>query len=103
MSLATKYYLKGSSEEEANQALINAFGQLEDHPILQGENHFILIVGVIYHPTGKVNIDEQGTFITETYPLEGWHFNIQMIDQELPASLIPFVIPTPSTPTLDFA
>ena len=49
-------------------------------------------VGVIYKPTGVMLSNQNGEQQPEVQSVSGYHFNIRMIDDVLPASLAPFCI-----------
>jgi hypothetical protein len=52
-------------------------------------------IGVIYQPTGEMLQGEDGEY-PEMAPIEGWHVNVRLIDEDADA-LAPFAV-TPTNP-----
>ena len=71
-------------------------------------SHSLDIIGVIHLPTGEdITVEatddmEEHTY-PETAPIDGWHANLLLHGEELPASLTSFVIEAPSAPVRRFA
>ena len=111
-------YLKAADEATFNQAVVDAgWTYQEAVPESDGDvtvtnyytsTHSLDVIGIIHVETG--NIIEQ-TFadgedtieVPEMAPIDGWHANLLLHGEELPASLEPFVIDAPSTPVRKFA
>ena len=55
-------------------------------------------IGVIHKPTGVMLKHGDGTEYPETAPLDGWHVNVWLLDDEDGAALQPYVV-MPSTPS----
>ena len=70
--------------------------------------HSLDIIGVIYVETGEtITVEatddmEEHTY-PETAPIDGWHANLLLHGEELPASLTSFVIEAPTAPVRRFA
>ena len=69
--------------------------------------HSLDVIGVIHVETGNMLTGEGPDGDTFEYPemapIDGWHANLLLHGEELPASLEPFVIEAPSTPHRKFA
>ena len=71
-------------------------------------SHSLDIIGVVHLPTGEdITVEatddmEEHTY-PETAPIDGWHANLLLHGEELPASLTSFVIEAPSAPVRRFA
>ena len=70
--------------------------------------HSLDIIGVIHSETGEtITVEatddmEEHTY-PETAPIDGWHANLLLHGEELPASLTSFVIEAPTAPVRRFA
>ena len=70
--------------------------------------HSLDIIGVIHAETGEtITVEatddmEEHTY-PETAPIDGWHANLLLHGEELPASLTSFVIEAPTAPVRRFA
>jgi len=53
-------------------------------------------IGIIYKPTGETLLGEDGEY-PEMAPIEGWHVNVRLLDDEDGTPLEPFKV-EPSTP-----
>lgn len=108
-------YLKADNEEVFSQALDEAgwtYTEVVDEESTISiscytATHSLDIIGMINVETGNIlsNTDDEGTVYEypEMAPIEGWHANLLLHGEELPASLEPFVIEAPSTPHRKFA
>ena len=112
-------YLKSADEATFNQAVVDAGWTYEE--VTDPENvevtetvvnyytatHSLDVIGVIYVETGNMLTGEGPDGETFEYPemvpIEGWHANLLLHGEELPAALEPFVIEAPSTPHRKFA
>ena len=65
--------------------------------------HSLDVIGVIHVETGNMLTDDNGGEYPEMEPIDGWHANLLLHGEELPAALEPFVIEAPSTPHRKFA
>jgi len=70
--------------------------------------HSLDIIGVIHLPTGEdITVGATDDMEEHTYPemeaIAGWHVNLLLHGEELPASLTSFVIEAPSAPVRRFA
>jgi len=59
--------------------------QLEGDPYLVTATHdySIDVVGTIYRPTGSTLTDDEGNEYPETAPLDGWHVNLRLLNDEM--------------------
>jgi hypothetical protein len=110
-------YLKAADEATFNQAVVDAgWTYQEAGPESDDEvtvtnyytaTHSLDVIGVIHVETGNMLTHEDSDGETFEYPemapVEGWHANLLLHGEELPASLEPFVIEAPSTPHRRFA
>lgn len=110
-------YLKAADEATFNQAVVDAgWTYQEAVPESDGEvtvtnyytaAHSLDVIGVIHVETGNMlsSTGDEGTVYEypEMEPIEGWHANLLLHGEELPAALEPFVIEAPSTPHRRFA
>jgi len=110
-------YLKAADEATFNQAVVDAgWTYQEAVPESDGEvtvtnyytaTHSLDVIGVIHVETGNMLTHEDSGGETFEYPemapVEGWHANLLLHGEELPASLEPFVIEAPSRPHRRFA
>ena len=110
-------YLKAADEETLNQAVVDA-GWTYQEAVPESEDevtvtnyytatHSLDVIGTIHVETGNMLTDEGPDGETFEYPemapIDGWHANLLLHGEELPASLEPFVIEAPSTPVRKFA
>lgn len=67
------YTLKFQTEAAANEVLSTTVDGVtsSNYP-----GHSIDVIGVIYKPTGKMLISEEGSY-PEMAPVEGWHVNVR--------------------------
>jgi hypothetical protein len=106
-------YLKAADEATFNQAVVDAGWTYQEAAAeSDGEvtvtnyytaTHSLDVIGVIHVETGNMLTDDNGGEYPEMEPIEGWHANLLLHGEELPASLEPFVIEAPSTPHRKFA
>ena len=118
-------YLKAADEATFDQAVIDAGWAWEDEYAMDidgnptenlirsaGTNyynstHSLDVIGVIHVETGNMltgeGLDGETFEYPEMAPIEGWHANLLLHGEELPAALEPFVIEAPSTPHRKFA
>jgi hypothetical protein len=106
-------YLKAADEATFNQAVVDAgWTYQEAAPESDDEvtvtnyytaTHSLDVIGVIHVETGNMLTDDNGGEYPEMAPIEGWHANLLLHGEELPAALEPFVIEAPSTPHRRFA
>ena len=83
------YFLKFQDEQEANSTLYGEDGT----PLAAA----IDIIGTIWKPTGVMLTAEDGSEVSETAPIEGFHVNVRT--PEPVEALEPFrVDPEPITP-----
>lgn len=108
-------YLKAADEATFNQAVVDAGWTYEE--VTDPENvevtetvvnyytatHSLDVIGTIYVETGNMLTDDNGGEYPEMAPIEGWHANLLLHGEELPAALEPFVIEAPSRPHRKFA
>lgn len=113
-------YLKATDKETFDQAIADAGWSYEE--VVDPENdeatttivdqytttHSLDIIGLIHMPTGNMLTHEghdggPEQEYPEMAPIDGWHANLLLHGEELPASLEPFVIEAPSTPHRKFA
>ena len=108
-------YLKAADEATFDQAVVDAGWTYEE--VTDPENvevtetvvnyytatHSLDVIGTIHVETGNMLTDDNGGEYPEMEPIEGWHANLLLHGEELPASLEPFVIEAPSTPHRRFA
>lgn len=94
------YYLSFKDEEEAKSVLYRIEGAVEASEGVEAVEGYevanyrnIDTIGVIYKPTGEV--DDEGNPLLS--PIEGWHVNVRLLDDEDAAPLESYVV-TPSTP-----
>ena len=113
-------YLKAADEATFNQAVVDAGWTYEveleqrdsdAEPVVEVNyytaTHSLDVIGVIHVETGNMLTHEDSDGETfeypETAPIDGWHANLLLHGEELPAALEPFVIEAPSTPHRRFA
>ena len=97
----TDFYLKFASEEEARTvlytvtpAVLSEEGEVVTEEQVKPNYMNIDVLGVIYEPTAEVDADGYPVMA----PLDGWHVNVRVIDEDA-TNLEPFrVEPEPSTP-----
>ena len=69
--------------------------------------HSLDVIGVIHVESGTMltgeGLDGEAYEYPEMAPIDGWHANLLLHGEELPASLEPFVIEAPSNPHRKFA
>ena len=75
------YTLKFKTEAEANAILLSdqldvQGNVVETVKVSNFPQHSIDVIGVIYKPTGKMLISEEGSY-PEMAPVEGWHVNVR--------------------------
>jgi hypothetical protein len=106
-------YLKAADEATFNQGVVDA-GWTYQEAVLESDGevtvtnyytaaHSLDVIGVIHVETGNMLTDDNGGEYPEMEPIEGWHANLLLHGEELPAPLDPFVIEAPSTPHRRFA
>jgi hypothetical protein len=110
-------YLKAADEATFNQAVVDA-GWTYQEAVSESDDevtvtnyytatHSLDVIGVIHVETGNMLTGEGADGETFEYPemapIEGWHANLLLHGEELPAALEPFVIVAPSTPVRKFA
>jgi hypothetical protein len=108
-------YLKAADEETFRQALDEAGWThteiIDEESIISvscfTSSHSLDIIGTIHVPNGNMisatNSDGVDYEYEETTAVDGWHANLLLHGEELPAALEPFVIEAPSTPHRKFA
>lgn len=105
-------YLKATDKETFDQALVDAGWSntnSEEEVVFEyyTATHSLDVIGVIHVETGNMLTGEGPDGETFEYPemapIEGWHANLLLHGEELPAALEPFVIEAPSTPHRKFA
>ena len=108
-------YLKAADKATFDQAVIDAGWTYEE--VTNPENtavtetvvnyytttHSLDVIGTIHVETGNMLTDDNDGEYPEMEPIEGWHANLLLHGEELPAALEPFVIEAPSTPHRKFA
>ena len=110
-------YLKAADEATFNQAIVDA-GWTYQEAVPESDDevtvtnyytatHSLDVIGTIHVETGNMLTGEGADGETFEYPemapIEGWHANLLLHGEELPAALEPFVIEAPSTPHRRFA
>jgi len=91
----TDYFLKAPSKEAFDAA--NPWGD-----VTESHNYVLDIVGVIV--SCDAQFDVEGNLTVPPTVVPGWHVNLRLRNTMiLPASLEPFVMPTPAFPKQRFA
>ena len=101
-------YLKFETQQQANDLLFDAV----ENPDLLDENsnpvvHMVPrwrnvdVIGVIYAPTGRIlnRYSKYKDPEPEIAPIDGWHVNVRLMDDEDAAPLEPYKIDPPATPS----
>jgi len=112
MNNYTPYYLRFTSQEQADQKLteVNYLRTYEDNEEIRTYYTTgdipggIDIVGEIWNDDGVYETDEETgeiTVVSEPTKKEGWHINI-ILSSDLPEELQEFIV-EPSTPSRRFA
>lgn len=118
-------YLKAADEAIFNQAVVDAGWAWENEFELNIDGsptdnvtkeagaeyytstHSLDVIGVIHVESGAMLTGEGADGETFEYPemapIDGWHANLLLHGEELPAALEPFVIEAPSNPHRKFA
>lgn len=110
-------YLKAADEATFNQAVVDAGWTYQEAVPESDEEvtvtnyytstHSLDVIGVIHVESGTMLTGERADGETFEYPemapIDGWHANLLLHGEELPASLEPFVIEAPSNPHRKFA
>lgn len=105
-------YLKATDKETLDQALVDAGWSntnSEEEIVFEyyTHSHSLDVIGAIHVETGNTltaeGLDGETIEYPEMVAVEGYHANLLLHGEDLPASLELFVIEAPSTPHRKFA